>query len=79
MGENVIFSIGQRVQTPLGVGTVAGFEEFNIKGWPISPSRVDRGYGRVTVRLGEPDAWHLMSEKTPDPYCYRNELFVLKE
>lgn len=70
--------VGQRVQTPLGLATILGFEEFDSKG-SSKPLRVeyDSG-GRVCCKLDEPDNW-FGSKQGMDPYIFRSQLAECNE
>ncbi len=73
------FHVNQRVQTPLGPGTILGFENFNSKGSSNPDMDTDPNNGfRVHVRLDEPKNW-LAPPGQPDPYMNRSELQELKE
>lgn len=81
MSDHLI--VGQRVQTPLGLATILGFERFG-KGlpgdWNYVPSDLvnyDNG-GRVAVTLDEPDRW-LFSKQGAIPYIFRSQLAGVNE
>lgn len=72
---------GQRVQTPLGAGTVVGFERFTPGGFsaPLSDTDNEGSTSRVVVQLDRPENWLGTSPEHPDPYMYRSQLSELKE
>lgn len=64
--------IGQRVQTPLGLGTILGFEHFKngYEALPISPTNTG---GRAIVQLDNPENW-ACTKLTPNSYMFRSQL-----
>lgn len=70
----------QRVQTPLGPGTVLGFERFTPAGTsaPLSLTDVEGSTSRVAVQLDDPTRWacHKLSI---DPYFFRCDLQPLDD
>lgn len=66
------YTKGERVNTVLGAGAVAGFEHFDDEGMSLPPSDTDTG-GRVVVTLDDPSAW-IGQEKHGDPYMFRSEI-----
>lgn len=70
--------VGQRVQTPLGLGTITGFEYFYNRGYN-SATRVeyDTG-GQVAVTLDNPENWSLSAPGVL-PYIYRSQLSGVNE
>lgn len=64
--------IGQRVQTPLSLGTILGFESFTPKGQQGPTSEIDNG-NRVIVQLDNPENW-ISTKLTPHPYMFRSQL-----
>jgi len=66
------YLIGQRVITPMGVGTITGFEWFSDKLNADRVSSKDAG-GRAIVRLDDPAAWK-PTLLTPHPYMSRSDL-----
>lgn len=71
---------GQRVQTPLGAGTVLGFERFTLNGFsaPNSDTDIEGSTSRVVVQLDHPENW-ACHPLCPHPYMLRSELTELKE
>ncbi|MCY1291171.1 hypothetical protein D9M69_451990 [compost metagenome] len=72
-----IFQKGQRVVTPLGLGTVVGFEVFP-DGKAAEVVDVDAGDGyypcRVVVALDDPEAWIGRTDEFPHPFFFRKEV-----
>lgn len=64
--------VGMRVQTPLGLATIVGFEWFNERGFSRPLASHDTG-GRIAVQLDEPDNW-LFSKSGAIPYMFRSDL-----
>jgi hypothetical protein len=69
---------GQRVQTPLGPGTILGFESFNARGFSNPLSDSDTG-GRAQVQLDTPGNWLAATEAQPHPYMFRSQLQEINE
>lgn len=70
--ECVIYSLGDRVKTAFGWGSVEAFERFGVTGNAIEDGDKDNG-GRVKVRLDNPLQWpcHKISRGY---YAFRSEL-----
>ena len=75
-------TVGMRVQTPLGLATIIGFERFG-RGrpghWDYVPSDLvqhDNG-GRVACKLDEPERWSF-SAQGATPYIFRSQLSGLE-
>jgi hypothetical protein len=68
----ITFKAGDRVQTPLGAGTVQDFEAFDENGKQAANSPTDNGR-RVRVKLDDPTKW-AAHETHGDPYMFRSEL-----
>lgn len=70
---------GQRVQTPLGVGTVLGFETFTANGMKAYLSDTDQeNNSRVAIQLDRPENWAGYPQHNP-PYFIRSEISEIKE
>lgn len=72
----------QRVMTPLGPGTVIGFEGFINNGMNGVVYDTEAGIPtcRVVVRLDDPSAWLFHKPEDPkDPYMFRSDLTELKD
>lgn len=67
------YNQGDRVNTPHGPGTVAGFEAFDDKGRNVEPSTTDNGR-RVIVQLDDPSAWPAHTVATTPPHYFRDEV-----
>lgn len=67
--------VQQRVLTPLGLGTVVGFERFSPQGGSIEPSVVDvpNSSARVIVKLDHASRWVGGTSEFPHPYCFRKD------
>lgn len=50
-----LYTVGQRVLTPYGEGTVLGFEAFGDDGMSIDHCQVDNGVSRIVVQLDRPE------------------------
>lgn len=71
---------GQRVTTPYGPGTVAGFEAFDLHGMMLPPVEVDPGsYSRVLVRLDCQENWVFHDKGVGLPHFWRRELTELED
>lgn len=69
------FTIGQRVDTPMGLGTVKGFEMYLQGGWVVDVFDADpqTGGSRVIVRLDDPARW-AVHDTRGDPYFFRSQV-----
>jgi hypothetical protein len=74
----MVLTVGQRVMTKLGPGTILGFERFAASGKSAPLSDIDSGSNRICCRLDQPENW-LLHEKGGDPYFVRSDLGDLKE
>jgi len=67
---------GQRVETvPFGMGEIVGFEHIADNLSRVDIVDDDPGKdSRVIVKLDNPAAWILASEKQPHPYMMRSDI-----
>lgn len=67
---------GQRVETvPFGMGEIIGFEDIADNLSRVDIVDDDPGKdSRVIVKLDNPAAWILASEKQPHPYMMRSDI-----
>jgi hypothetical protein len=68
----ITYKAGDRVQTPLGSGTVLDFEAFDERGMQAPNSPTDNGR-RVHVKLDDPARWAPHATHG-DPYMFRTEI-----
>ncbi len=66
-----LYTVGQRVTTDYGNGTIIGFETFGEDGWATEHSVYDNGESRIVVELDFPDNFHL--NKYGNPFFYRGD------
>lgn len=71
----IAYTIGQRVVTVLGLGTVKGFEMYLQDGMAVDVFDADpRTAGsRVIVRLDDPESWAAHATHG-DPYFFRTQV-----
>ena len=76
----IAFTIGQRVDTPMGLGTVKGFEMYLQDGMAVDVFDADPQTegSRVIVRLDDPERWAAHATHG-DPYFFRAELLATNE
>jgi len=72
-----LYTVGQRVDTEWGVGTVIGFESFNAAGFSQQHSLKDNGHSRIVVKLDNPTAFAL--GEYGNPFFYRNDKITILE
>lgn len=70
-------TIGQRVLTKYGPGTVAGFERITHVRHPVEHPDSFAPGDRIAVRLDNPTAWPCHSANSGMPYFAERDLEVL--
>jgi hypothetical protein len=58
------FNVDDRVKTLHGNGTIIGFEDFDDKDFPLPISDIQRGNGRIVIKLDPENQW-----------AHKNELY----
>ena len=66
-----LYTVGQRVKTEFGIGTVIGFESFNESGFSKQHAMKDNGHSRIVVKLDNPKDF--LNGMYGNPFFYRSD------